>query len=1155
VLAGTLLALCPCLFALNPTLDINQYGHTAWKIRDGFFKSVIISIAQTPDGYLWFGTEFGLLRFDGVRAVPWQPPNGEELPSNYIRSLLVSRDGTLWIGTAKGLSSWKDGKLTQYSQTAGRIIGGVVEDHLGTIWFGLAFPGEICQISGGRVACQGKGELGIVVGESYEDRQGNFWVTASTGLRRMRPGPPQNYRLTEQSAQIDSVIEADDSSMLLSTNVGLRRLAGRAIEKYSPPGVNWPFRPSGFFRTREGDLWIKTAGQGLLHVRNNRTDWFAQADGLSGDNIYAMFEDREGSVWVATDAGLDRFRDVAIPAISTKQGLSNNGVWSVWGASDGSIWFGSPDGATRLRDGQFTIYRQPRFLGSSKLSTRGLTAASSTGEIVREIADSGLPAAVESFFEDTAGRLWVATPLGLSLFGNGRFTSIPGVPGGQFYDSAEDQAGDLWVVNQDHGLLHLRDKKLVEVVPWATLGIKDWGVRVAKDPKGGGIWVAPRESGLIYIEDGRVQAKYSDADGLGRGRVLNLRAASDGSLWASTEDGLSRVSNGRITTLSDKNGLPCSTVSWSMEDAAGALWLYAPPCGLLRVDRAEMQGWIADPNRTVKFALYDNSDGFVQSGLAGGYGPRVTKAADGRLWLATGSGVNVVDPNNLPLNSLPPPVSVEQVTANGKPYAIAQGLHLPARIRDLAIHYTALSLVSPEKVRFRYKLEGQDHDWREVVNVRQVQYSNLVPGNYRFRVMACNNSGVWNEEGATLDFSIAPAFYQTNWFRGLCAAVFLALLWGLYRLRVQQLEQQERKFREAIETIPVMAFTARPDGSRTFVNRRWVEYTGLTVEQAAGPGWQKAVHPDDIKRVIDKWQVSLATGEPLEYESRFRRAADGEYRWFLVRVVPLADKRGKIMKWCGTATDIEDRKRAEQLHADLAHINRVTTMGELTASLAHEIKQPIAATVTNANTCLLWLKRDHPDLEEIREAAKRIVADGQRAADVIDHLRSLYKKAPPQRELVAVNEVIREMAQLLRGEATRYGVSIRTDPADDLPKVMADHVQLQQVLMNLMLNGIEAMKETGGVLTVKSQSAPDGRVRISVSDTGVGLPAENADQIFSAFFTTKPEGSGMGLAISRSIVESHGGRLWATANDGRGASFHFSLPTAGDLAKAPAAGS
>ena len=245
----------------------------------------------------------------------------------------------------------------------------------------------------------------------------------------------------------------------------------------------------------------------------------------------------------------------------------------------------------------------------------------------------------------------------------------------------------------------------------------------------------------------------------------------------------------------------------------------------------------------------------------------------------------------------------------------------------------------------------------------------------------------------------------------------------------------------------------------------------------------------------------------------------------------------------------EERDRLHQLEADLAHINRVNTMGELTASLAHEIKQPIGAAVTNAEACARLLDRDQPNVPEAREAALEMAKDARRAAHIIDRVRSLYRKGSSEIDEVDVNEVIGEMLLLLHNEANRDSVRMRSDLADGLPKVMADRVQLQQVLMNLMLNGIQAMETTGGILTIKGQLDQDGRVLTSVSDTGVGLPAEKAEQIFEAFFSTKPEGSGMGLAISRSIIESHGGRVWATTNSGKGASFHFTLPTAAEAGK------
>jgi PAS domain S-box-containing protein len=309
------------------------------------------------------------------------------------------------------------------------------------------------------------------------------------------------------------------------------------------------------------------------------------------------------------------------------------------------------------------------------------------------------------------------------------------------------------------------------------------------------------------------------------------------------------------------------------------------------------------------------------------------------------------------------------------------------------------------------------------------------------------------------------------------------------------------------------------------------------------------IHPDDQSRTLE--QLEGATREKTEFEFDYRIIhPSGEIRDIHTIGHPVFSPSGDLVEFVGTVIDVTERKRAEeererlrQVQADLAHLSRVTTMGELTASLAHEIRQPISAAVTNARTCLRWLGRDEPDVAEACQAASRLVKDVTRAADIIGRISSLFKKGALQRELVDVNELIREMIVLLRSEASRYSISIRTELNENLPGVMADRVQLQQVFMNLMLNGIDAMKETSGgsELTIKSE-AGDGHLLISVKDTGVGLPPEQPDQIFKAFFTTKDNGTGMGLPISRSIIESHGGRLWATGASGQGATFQFTLP-------------
>jgi PAS domain S-box-containing protein len=491
------------------------------------------------------------------------------------------------------------------------------------------------------------------------------------------------------------------------------------------------------------------------------------------------------------------------------------------------------------------------------------------------------------------------------------------------------------------------------------------------------------------------------------------------------------------------------------------------------------------------------------------------------------------------------------------------------------------------------------------------------------------------------------------------------------------LQSSEDRLRLVIDTIPAHAWSARPDGSVDFINQRFLEFTGRSMEDMLGWGWGSLVHPDDLTRYVGEWQAAVATGEPMESEARVRQM-DGDYRWLLIRNVPMRDKLRNIVNWYGTAIDIEERHRAEdalrrseaylaeaqrlsrtgnfgwevltgeilwseetfrifqydrttkptmelilqrvhpedavhvkqtiesasmngkdfgheyrlvmpdnsvkyvhvvahalsnksgriefvgavmdvterkcaeealrEAQANLARVSRVTIMGELTASLAHEIKQPITAAVTDANTCLRWLGRDQPDLAEAREAASRIIKDATRADDIITRVRMLFQKGTPQKELVDVNEVIREMIVLLRSEAMRYSISFRMELAEQLPHVVGDRVQLQQVLMNLCINSIDAMKDVDGTreLIVKSERAENEHLMVSVSDTGVGLPQKQTEQIFNAFFTTKPHGTGMGLRISRSIIESHGGRLWAADNSPRGGSFYFTLPTKGE---------
>ena len=369
------------------------------------------------------------------------------------------------------------------------------------------------------------------------------------------------------------------------------------------------------------------------------------------------------------------------------------------------------------------------------------------------------------------------------------------------------------------------------------------------------------------------------------------------------------------------------------------------------------------------------------------------------------------------------------------------------------------------------------------------------------------------------------------------------------KLAEERMRESEARFQAMADTAPVLIWMTGTDALCNYFNKPWLDFTGRTTEQEVGTGWIQGVHPDDVQGCFDGFLPAFDARKPFRMEYRLRRA-DGEYRWVIESGIPRYTGAGEFAGYIGSNIDITDLKRAEaerqrlhQLEADLAHMNRVSMMGELAASLAHEIKQPISAALTDAKTCVRWLRGDIPDVAEGCEAALRMINDATRAADVIDRVRSLYRRDTSDRELLDVNEIIREMIILLHDKADRNSISIRTDVDSGLPLITADRVQLQQVLMNLILNGIEAMKDAKGELTVTSKRADDGQLLISVSDSGLGLPVGEVDRIFDAFFTTKEQGTGMGLSISRRIIESHGGHLWACANTGRGATFQFTLPT------------
>lgn len=368
------------------------------------------------------------------------------------------------------------------------------------------------------------------------------------------------------------------------------------------------------------------------------------------------------------------------------------------------------------------------------------------------------------------------------------------------------------------------------------------------------------------------------------------------------------------------------------------------------------------------------------------------------------------------------------------------------------------------------------------------------------------------------------------------------------------LRESERKLNLIINTIPAMAWSCTADGALEYWNQNLIDFVGLPFEEIVGFGFYRMFHPDDVELMRVSWEEIIKSKRGRPVDARIRRA-DGEYRWFNLRQNPLLDAEGNVVRWYGVVVDIEDRKRAEeslrQSQSDLAHVTRMTATGELAVSIAHEVNQPLMAIVTNASTCLRWLQPGHTDLEQARLAAERIIKDGHRAGDIIASIRAMAQKRPARIEQTDVQTAVRDVLDLLRGEVQRRGIDVHLEMSDVPLNVMGDRTQLQQVILNLVINSAEAMATATGEKRIDIRCVLDDQqvVNIDVSDTGPGVPADQTDRVFEAFYSTKAEGIGMGLSICRSIVEAHGGRIWASSVDSQqgrqtGSVFHFTLPTA-----------
>jgi PAS domain S-box-containing protein len=1281
----------------------------------GLSQTRVSQISQDADGFLWFATQSGLNRYDGYKFKVFKhdPRHPGSLSGVFLYGLFRDASGGIWAGSDQYLDRFDPATETFHrvpisDRGAKAVIFSTIgQDRAGALWLPTSDGLYGLNPSNNRVVhyrhdpndptSLNQREVQTV----QEDNSGAFWVGMVGGFDIF----------DRQSGRVQRRIDLGDTGYAVwfhedrfqrfwvrdgDGHLGLLDRKNNVLTRYvfdrAERGPQARVEILAMLEDRDGTMWFGTANRGILKYDREHDTFLSYTsqpsdpEGLPENRIIALFQDREGNIWAGLHQSAPVFFNPRPPMFEkfTYQPGNPNSLGSalvsvVHEDGDHDLWIGADRLIKRInrKTGQYSTFNQIRghevlsiadqgpdimWMGTGGL---GLTRYNRrTGQIKTWLSSGKQSDLCSNFVEkllwDRKGRLWEAAWGGLCYLDSatGRFTGFPDLSAYRTYHAiAEDRDGMIWV--------------------------------------GSGVGLQ-----RIDLSTGRAtEYVHSDDPGsVSDNRINSIYQAHDGTLWVGTQNGLDRFDpkTQRFAHVNEQDGLSGNVVSCVLEDARGRLWLGT---------NAGISSYNPSDKRVNNYSAADGLPGPDLTGWGACF-----KSQSGEMFFGGFSGAAAFYPDRLTEGLYTPPIVLTGFRLFGSPMEPGKGSPLRQSIArsgniDLSsaqnifsIEFSALSYRDPASSRYRHKLEPLEPQWVETgAEEHQASYTTLPPGDYTFRAQGATSRGTWSEPGATLRIRVLPPWWATWWSRIAVVGILAGILFALYLTRMRQLsarmrnrirEQKrveeilrasERDLSLIINTIPAMAWSARVDGTAEFLNRQYLDYVGMSPEQAVNWGWTDAVHPDDIPGLREYWRDLVASEQPGEAEARLRRF-DGAYRWFLFRAGPLRDDSGKVVRWYGTNADIQAHKEAaEELrraieaskeserdlrlmietipglawcaapNGELNYLNRrlleytgatltdwskggwakflhpndvepvvsawwsalssgkmnelqcrlrrydgvfrwfqifgqtaldgqgvvtrwygllldiddrktveealretqtqltrasqTATVGEFAAAIAHEINQPLAAVVANGHACLRWLSADPPGVAKANEAAQRIVRDGKEAGEVVRRIRALFRQAPVERSAVDVNGVITDVIHLLNSETTRNGVTVETELAAGLPPVVADAVQLQQVVFNLLTNAVEAMhpvRQTSKKIFIRTRQTSPGEILAEVRDSGPGLP--DAEKVFEAFFTTKETGMGMGLAICRSIISAHHGRLWAESTPGLGTTFSFTLP-------------
>ncbi|MCC6131913.1 MAG: hypothetical protein IT186_18485 [Acidobacteria bacterium] len=763
--------------ALDPAKLPTQYRLDTWTTRQGLPQNSIESILQTRDGYLWFATQEGVARFDGVAFTVFDRATTPELRQNRLTALAEDTSGTLWIGSrGGGLTRLRAGVFTAIDRERGlpsNIIRDIEPSPEGGVW--VATDAGLVRIVNDTITrfSARDGLPGDDI-RSVSRGRDSLWIATGTGACRLRGEKFESVDLSlAPSREVQVALEDRSGALWLGTPEGLLRLKDGRLTVFTQRDGLGSSDIRTLYQDRDGMLWVGTDSAGAARFSKETFTRFTSADGLLSDSVRCFGEDLEGSLWIGTGAGgLTRLANASFTPITSREGLSARVTDVILEDRNGDVWIGTQNqGLNRYHKGQITVFT----------------------------TKEGLPHnAVRALHESPNGDLWIGTRGGLARLRDGRFTSFStadGLPHDEVRAIAEDREKNLWAGTQYGGIGRLKDGRFTT---FSTAdGLPSNTIRDLYVDRNGTLW-AGSLAGLSRLENGRFQAAFP-GQGLENDVIFVIHEEPDGTFWLGTNgSGLRRIKDGRVRSVTTKEGLFDDTIAQLLDDGAGNFWISCYR-GIFRVSKAELNavadGKAADLHSTV----FGTADGMKNAECTGGPSPAGCRTRDGKLWFPTIDGVVVIDPRNILQNQTPPPVYVESVQTGRKAWPVSSPLVFAPDTRNIEIHYTALSYLVPEKVRFRYQLIGFDPGWVEAGTRRAAYYTHLPPGRYRFVVIASNNDGIWNETGAAISFAVRPHFTETWTFYGLSAVGLGLAAFGVLRLRVRQLEARERQLMTMVE--------------------------------------------------------------------------------------------------------------------------------------------------------------------------------------------------------------------------------------------------------------------------------------------------------------------------------------------------------------------